>query len=181
MALCSECCVGRTALIWSCLPAGGELRVLFFTSTVGCYNVISLSSSILTADLRELYRGEGKKTWGIWLRTGVSGECEHKHADTLPRTQWCLPVLARSYELVVIAFSWMLWATLCHLAFTMLCWTLHSLFIDTVWTHMLAFLSQLQNKEQKSNTHRGSVTSCSNQDAITPLYLYIANSCLLLL
>ena len=39
-----------------------------------------------------------------------------------------------------------------------------------------------QNKEQRGsdyNTHRGSVTSFSAQDTITPLYLYIANSCLL--
>ena len=42
-------------------------------------------------------------------------------------------------------------------------------------------LTSYQNKEQRNsdyNTHRGSVTSFSAQDAITPLYLYIANSCL---
>ena len=34
--------------------------------------------------------------------------------------------------------------------------------------------------EAQISTHRESVPSFSGQDAITPLYLYIANSCLLL-
>ena len=41
----------------------------------------------------------------------------------------------------------------------------------------------IQNKENRKsdyNTHRGRVPSFSGQDTITPLYLYIANNCLLL-
>ncbi len=53
------------------------------------------------------------------------------------------------------------------------------------WSNNNAFahmrLSQLQNNERSSdhNAHRGSVTSFSVQDTITPLYFYVANSCLL--
>ncbi len=46
----------------------------------GCYNVISLSSAILTAG--EMYKGEGVSL--------VSAEFEHKHTDTHPLTQRCL-------------------------------------------------------------------------------------------
>ncbi len=45
-------------------------------STVGCYNVIGLSLSILTADWRGNIQRREEKDWKkITEITGVSGEC----------------------------------------------------------------------------------------------------------
>ncbi len=59
------------------------------------YNVINLFLSILTADCSGNVQRRGGKTAG--KQTLVSAEFKHKHTDTHPHTQECLPLLARSY------------------------------------------------------------------------------------